>query len=65
MLFFIKFELISHSIDKQTPLFINIVVLFYLSANVALILFVVSSYLRLALLEDFNFESTFSGPLFS
>jgi len=53
----------SHCLKKQGPRLIKQLVLFKLGTHVAFVLFVVSCDLRLPLLEDFNFEASFSWPL--
>jgi hypothetical protein len=52
-------------IKAEVPFLFQIVVLFKTSSNLTLILFVVGCDLRFAFLEDFDFETTFTGPLFA
>ena len=65
MLIFESLEFLGHELDDYLPFFVKGIVFFELGADMSLILLVVSGDLRLTLLEDFNFEATFSGPLLS
>lgn len=56
-------ELDADVLQRQAPLLLQVVVLLEAAADVPLVLLVVLCDLRLALLENLDFEATFPGPL--
>ena len=65
MFVLVSLELSSNIFKGEGPLFLKKVVLLKAGADMSLILFVMLSDLRLSFLENFDFKTTFSGPLLS
>ena len=65
MLVLIGLEFNANILESQSPLLLQSIVLLQASTHMPLVVLVVLGDLRLALLEDLDLETTFSGPLLS
>ena len=65
MFVFVGLEFCSYVLEGQSPLFLQHVVFLETATHVSLVLLVMFSDLRFALLEDLDFKATFPWPLLS